>query len=242
MRRVLLLFALLAPAWAQAADMIRLVYQDQDPGAPPYVTRMLVTPQYLRIDSGQGGGDFILLDRTAHKIYSVSHATRQILLLAQSPVSAQAPKPWKVESRVTTMRPGTVRQQILLNGKLCATLVATAKLFPGAVAAQQEYMQVLAAAQWRTWQNTPAELRDPCDLALQVLDIPAQFSAGLLLEEHDADGRTRSIQEEGRVPLDAALFVLPKGYQTVELGRLLTGGGGHQGALRRMRGASSPVS
>ena len=225
MTRFLFLLALLVPAWANAADMIRLVYQDRDPGGPPYVTRMLVTPQFMRIDSGRDGDDFILLNRAAHKIYSVDHSARQILVIAQQRVAAQAPKPWRVQSRVATVRPGTVRQRISVNGKLCTTLVATAKLFPDAVAAQREYKDVLAAMQWRTWQNTPADLRDPCDLALQVMEIALQYSQGLPLEEDDANGRTRSIQEEGRVPLDAALFVLPNGYQAIDPAQLMAGKG-----------------
>lgn len=225
MTRLLFFLALLAPAWASAADMIRLVYQDRDPGGTPYVTRMLITPQFMRIDSGDDRGDFILLDRTAHKVFSVDHSARQILLIAQGRIDARAPKPWRVQSRVTAMRPGTVRQQIWVNGKLCTTLVATSQLFPGAVSAQREYKQVLAATQWRTWQNTPAAMRDPCDLALQVLEIPLQFSQGLLLDEHDADGRTRRIQEEGRVAYDPALFVLPKGYQTLDPAKLMAGRG-----------------
>ena len=225
MTRFVFLLALLVPAWANAADMIRLVYQDRDPGGPPYVTRMLITPEFMRIDSGHDRGDFILLDRAAHKVYSVDHSARQILVIAQQRVAARVPKPWRVQSRVATVRPGTVRQEISVNGKLCATLVATAKLFPDAVAAQREYKDVLAATQWRTWQNTPVDMRDPCDLALQVTEIPLQYSQGLPLEEDDADGRTRSIQEEGRVPLDAALFVLPKGYQAIGLAQLMAGKG-----------------
>ena len=225
MTRFLFLLALLVPAWANAADMIRLVYQDRDPGGTPYVTRMLITPQFVRIDGGHDQGDFILLDRAAHKVYSVDHSARQILVIAQQRVAAQAPKPWRVQSRVATVRPGTVRQQISVNGKLCATLVATAKLFPDAVAAQREYKEVLAAMQWRTWQNTPADLRDPCDLALQVMEIPLQYSQGLPLEADDANGRTRSIQEEGTVPLDSTLFVLPKGYQAIDPAQLMAGGG-----------------
>ncbi len=221
MTRFLFLLALLVPAWANAADMIRLVYQDRDPGGPPYTTRMLITPQYLRIDSGRDGGDFILLDRAAHKVYSVDRSSRQILVVAQHKVAARAPKHWRVRSRVAMVRPGTVRQEISVDGKLCATLVTAAKLFPDAVAAQREYKEVLAATQWRTWQNTPADLRDPCDLALQVLEIPLQFSQGLLLEQDDADGRARSIQEEGRVAYDPALFVLPKGYQTIDPEKLM---------------------
>lgn len=225
MTQFLLLLALLAPAWANAADMIRLAYQDRDPGGPPYVTRMLITPQFMRIDGGRDRGDFILLDRAAHKVYSVDRSARQILVIAQRRAAARAPKPWRVQSRVATMRPGTVRQQISVNGKLCATLVAAAKLFPDAAAAQREYQEVLAATQWNTWRNTPADMRDPCDLALQVLEIPLQYSQGLPLEEDDADGRTRSIQEEGRVPLDAALFVLPKGYQVIDPAQLMAGKG-----------------
>lgn len=217
------LLGLLACGAAQAADMIRLVYQDSDPGTAPYVTRMLITPQFMRIDHGRDGEDFILLDRAARRVYSVSRDTRQILLLKQARVAAVLPHPWRVESRVTPLRPGTQRQEIRVNGKLCATLVVTGKLFPAAVAAQREYLQVLAATQWRTWQNTPADMRDPCDLALQVTDIPVQFAHGLLLQEQDADGRLRSIQEEGRVPLDPKLFVLPRGYQTLDPAKLLAG-------------------
>lgn len=58
------------PVWA-AATMSELNYQDADPGTAAYRTRILVTPDYLRMDTGNDNGDFVLLKRSSGELLNV---------------------------------------------------------------------------------------------------------------------------------------------------------------------------
>ena len=75
----LLLFASAASASAQQASL--LVYRVWEEGIDPYISRILVTPDYLRLDEGEGSDGFTLFDRQQEIIYSVSLEERSVLVI-----------------------------------------------------------------------------------------------------------------------------------------------------------------
>src|SRR5512139_3544337 len=79
---------------ALAADMTVLRYVDQDPGGPPYASRILVTPDFMRMDSGEDEGDFTLLDRRQRRVINVSRDSGLAMVFAPGSLP---PKPagWK---------------------------------------------------------------------------------------------------------------------------------------------------
>jgi hypothetical protein len=209
--------ALLACTAVQAADMIDLRYQDSEDGAPVYATRILVTDRYLRMDDGSDDGDFILFDRKTGKVTNVLHDRKMLMAVLDRKIPKQPPHAYKVERKVTLVRAGTARVQVLADGKLCSETVAVAKLFPEAARAMAQYKAALAYTQWTTYRNTPAELRQDCDLVHHVWQADMAFSEGLPIEERDYAGRLRQYVGGERRMLDPALFKLPEGYESLEL-------------------------
>jgi hypothetical protein len=208
---------LLACAAANAAEMLDLRYQDSEADGASYPTRILVTERYLRMDEGRDDGDFVLFDRKTGKLVNVLHERKMLMAMHAGKLPKAAPHAYRVEKKVTPVREGTVRVQVLAGGKLCSETVAAAKLFPDAVRALSEYKAAMAYTQWTTYRNTPAELRQDCDLVHHVWETGHALSHGLPLEERDYAGRVRQYVGGEKRTLKPKLFKLPKGYEMLEL-------------------------
>ena len=200
--------ALLAAGAAQAADMTVLRYVDQDPGDPPYLTRVFVTPAFMRMDDGHDDGDFILLDRRAKKVINVMRGNGLAMVFS---AGALPPRPagWKPVLDVKPGVPGTRRFQLSVDGVVCSEGVAAARAVPDAARALAEFKAVQAATQYRAWKDSPRELRHDCDLANQVWESGATLKLGLPLDEREFTGRTRRFESEAKEPLRPELFRIP---------------------------------
>lgn len=217
-RNILLLLGLCTLGSAQsglAADMIVLRYLDQDPGAPPYTSRILITPQFLRLDDGRDESDFVLLKRKTGEVTNVLHGMKTAMRIRNKPLPASARPTWQVEERVEEIRPGTNRVTILANGKVCSQTVAAEKLLPEAAKALAEYKAALAWTQYQTYQNTEPDMRQDCDLVHHVWDTGLALGHGLPMEERDYAGRSRHLEKQGRERLRPGLFKLPTRYAVV---------------------------
>jgi hypothetical protein len=202
------------PAWA-GAGMSELNYRDADPGSAAYRTRILVTPGYLRMDTGDDNGDFALLDRASGELLNVIRSEQRAYRYETRKVDIDKPQPWQVTQTVKQLAATTRQFTWSVNGKVCGQVTAAATLLPDTAKALQQYWQALASSQVLTWQRTPVELRNECDLARYVLEIPRLFQYGLPLEDIASDGHSRRYESNRIVPLRADLFTVPKTYQTV---------------------------
>lgn len=195
-----------AATTAQAADMVELNYVDQDSGDAPYLTRILITPDFLRMDGGEAGGDFVLLDRKRQQVVNVMRASRTALVFRR----AELPRPfgWKASRRVTRTTEGN-RVRVSVKGVECSDTTTAKGLHPDAVRALTELKTVLAARQYATWKVTPSDLRYDCDLANQVWEFKTPLQYGLPVSERDFSGRTRRLKTHRIVPAEPELFKLP---------------------------------
>ena len=215
--RILAGLALFACVSAQAADMIELRYQDSEDGAPAYQTRILVTDRHLRMDDGHDDADFVLFDRKTGKVSNVMHERKMLMAMHGAKLPQNPSYSYRVERKVTPVRAGTVRVQVLADGKLCSETVAVEKLYPDVARALAEYRAALASTQWTTYRNTPAELRQDCDLVHHVWQTDMALSQGLPIEERDYAGRVRQYVSGETRKLQPELFVLPVNYESLEL-------------------------
>jgi hypothetical protein len=204
--KALLLLALVAGA-AHAADMVRLDYEDQEPGAAPYPTRILVTRDFLRMDDGDDGGDFVLLDRKRHAVVNVLRSAGVAMVFRRGRVP-QPPPRWKAVKAVTPVAGGS-RVRVRVGGVECSDVTTARGVFPDAVAALRELKTVLAERQYATWQATPPELQHDCDLANQVWEFAAALRYGLPVSERDFSGRTRHLRAHATLPQATSLFAVP---------------------------------
>lgn len=201
---------------AQAAGMLELRYQDQDPGSEPYLTRILISDRFVRLDGGEDSGDFVLFDRKSRRVVNVLHDQKILMRMHNRPLPRTRPQDYKLDEKTTPVKKGTLRVQVLADGKLCSETVSAKGLQPDAVRALSEYKSALAYTQLQTYLNTPADLRQACDLAHHVWDTGRALSYGLPIEERDYEGRLRQFSGSAMKRLNPALFKLPKGYVTMQ--------------------------
>lgn len=204
---------LLGAGATHAADMIALRYTDQDPGGPPYLTRILVMPNFMRMDAGEDDGDFVLLDRRQRRVINVTRDSRLAMVFTPGTLPA-TPAGWTPRLDVHKVARGS-RFRLTVSGVVCSEGVATRRT-PDAARAMAELKFVLAATQYRVWKDSPRELQHDCDLANLVWETGTTLKLGLPLQERDFTGRTRQLESETREPLRPELFRVPDGMTAVD--------------------------
>lgn len=209
-----LMVGLLGVGAAHAADMITVRYVDQDPGTAPYLTRILVTPDFMRMDGGEDAGDFVLMDRRQKTVINVTRDNKLALVFASGTLPAK-PDSWKPRLEVFKAARGTQRFSLKVNGVVCSEGVATLRAAPDAARAMAEFKAVLAATQYRVWKTSPPEMQHDCDLAIQVWESGTTLTLGLPLEEREFTGRARKFQSETKQPLQPSLFHVPEGMAVI---------------------------
>lgn len=211
-----------AVASAAGVEAIVLSYEVREPGIPPYLSRTLVTPDYLRMDDGVQGSGFVLFDRQQQTIYSVAHDEETVFVIPNRPVTLAPPEPIvrtvsevAVDAQAPTiggLRPA--HQRLLVNGEQCFEVVAVAGLVEDAVVALQSFRRVLAGEHALLLPSMPADLRDPCDLALHTFFPTWQLEFGLPIQSWGGDGGGEVLTDyAAATPVEAALFMLPAGYR-----------------------------
>jgi hypothetical protein len=220
-----LLFVLLVmtglPLQAAEIKATVLYYRISEPGIDPYLSRLLLTDKFLRIDEGNAGDNFILFDRTARAVYSVVHSDRSVLDIPYRAVERKAPKKLTQESRTirddkTPLVDGKqpLYHELHVNGALCYSVVSVEKLLPDAVKLIGEYRQVMAGEHAKNMANTPVELQQPCELALHIFNPLWPLEKGLPIQEWDTQGKAQALLNyKTDEAVDDALFVLPQGYR-----------------------------
>ena len=211
MKWLALLLGLL-PAWAGAAAMTEIVYEDSEPGEAPYASRILVHGDKLRLDDGLDTEDFTLFDRRAGKVYVVAKGSERITEIAAAKRPVALPKGWRV--KVAETAPQT--RQLSLNGRLCVE-VRSAPLLPDESRLLADLRRALAAGQAGAWRATPPELRDPCALVVDGARAGFEYENGLPLSIRHADGRGRSYRSHAQREARPELFELPANYKYFNL-------------------------
>ena len=209
-----LMLGLLGVSTTHAADMIALRYVDQDPAEPPYLTRILVTPDFMRMDGGEDDGDFVLLDRRQRQVINVMRDNKLAMVFTPGTLP---PKPagWKARLDARKAARGTQRFSLVVKGVVCSEGVAARRAAPDAARAMAELKAILAATQYRVWKDSPREMQHDCDLANQVWESGATLTLGLPLEEREFTGRTRQLESESKQPLQPELFRVPDGMAAI---------------------------
>lgn len=205
-------------AYADATSM--LVYRVWEQGLDPYISRILVTPDHVRLDEGSDDGPFTLFDRQQEIIYNVSPEDGTVLVISSyQPVPAmndglilaEEVTPDTAAPKVAGQQPNNVR--LLANGEVCAELATVDGVMEDAVEALAELKLVLARVQAQTLSAMPLSMRTPCDLASNVYAADRTLRFGLPLQERSAGRRQSLVDFAPAVEVDAAIFKLPSDYR-----------------------------
>jgi len=223
---ILLTALTIAACTDKPSPTIFLSFTESSPDGE-YPVRMLVSEKFLRIEDGDTQDGFIVFDRAARTIYSVSHTGKSTLVLHTRPVTLSAPKQFehKVERENETLPPvdgkTVTHYRLLTNRERCFDVYAAEGLLPEAVTALREYHETLAGEQAVMQANTPAGMQSACDLADQVL-LPTRYLAqGFPVRQVNRAGVTRQLVSYKRdVPVEKGIFDLPKDYKQITPGEL----------------------
>ncbi|MCW5585870.1 MAG: hypothetical protein KIS75_07025, partial [Chromatiales bacterium] len=91
MQKILMVVLMVATSAAVAAPSSLLVYRVWEQGAEPYVSRVLVTADHVRLDEGSDTAGYTLFDRRQESIYNVSVDDRSILVMDSAEPLPAAP-------------------------------------------------------------------------------------------------------------------------------------------------------
>ena len=221
-RIVSLLIAVLGLNQAVAGTATMLMFQKQEPGLPAYPSRAIVTDRYLRLDDGVAQGDFVLFDRRARTIYSVTRDDETVFVIP--PRSVDIPPPVKLDMQSTRVDDGdevpTIagrtpqHYRLSVAGKTCYDVVAVSGLMDGVVSAMGEFRQVLAGEHAKTLPFIPADMQEPCDLAINTFAPNWLLKYGLPVQEWDKQGNRRALLNfDPAFEVQDGLFKLPEGFR-----------------------------
>jgi len=195
-------------------EMIALRYVDQDPGDPAYLTRIFVTPDFMRMDGGENDGDFVLLNRRQRKVINVMRGNKLAMVFTAGTLPPQ-PAGWEPRLDAHQAARGTRAYRLTVKGVVCREGVAAPDAAPDAARAMAELKSILAATQYRVWKDSPRAMQHDCDLANQVWETGATLELGLPLEEREFTGRTRQLESVSKQPVQPELFRVPDGMAAI---------------------------
>lgn len=229
MKRALLLLSILAAVPActdKPSSTIFLSFTESSEGVE-YPVRMLVNEKFLRIEDGESPDGYIVFDRAARTIYSVSHAAKNTLVLHAKPVTLARPEKFentvKQEQETLPSVDGrtVTHYRLFSNGERCFDVYAADGLLPEAVQALREYHETLAGEQAAVQNKIPSELQSACDLADQIF-LPARYLGyGFPVRQVNYPGVIRQLVSYKRdVPVQPGIFDVPKEYKQISPGAL----------------------
>lgn len=225
MKRFMLLWLLvLTAACSKGNGNLMIQFAETEKDIQPYMTRTIITPEYMRFDYNKDDDDFILFDRKSRIIYSVVNSDKSIVVI--NPQEVKVKSPIKLDFSIEKGKLGKDVPEVegktpeyyryLVNGQVCYETISVKGLFPDASKAFREYLKTLAGEHARILPRTPADVQDPCDLAANIYNYGSLYDKGFPINEwHGAYSnhyKRQMINFVRDYKPDPKLFELPKDY------------------------------
>ncbi len=223
MRMPLLVLVCLLQSGSSMAETLhaqRLQYEVTEAGQTPYLSRMLVTARMMRIDQGSETADFILFDRGKRVIYSVDSEERSILVIQPKPVDQPDARLPDIQILAKDVGEAPLvagrkvqRWALQVDGRPCQEAMVLPEVMRMSVAAQGEYLGLLAEQHKISLSGIPLAYRDACADAIQVYQPNALLEKGLPLRLWDVNGNQQALTDYAESEsVDAGLFTLPEAF------------------------------
>jgi len=205
----------------QNSDMsIMMEYQDSEPGIDPYVTRILVNNQFVRMDDGVDNSDYTLYDRANKKVYTVSHENEKTLELTIVSTKAKVDRKLKMDAaRVEDDKIPSVNgkkprhYRLSVNGANCTDLIAVKGMLPEAMNALAEFRRTMVNVHLTNLVKTPPEFQDECFLAHDIVAPSRTLQFGFPVFAQHANGQKRVLMNFNKAfKVSPTVYELPKDY------------------------------
>jgi len=204
-----------------SSQYLHVVFGEHETGTELYQTRVIVTPEFMRFDDGQGATDFVLFDRQKKVIYSITPETKQIMMIEDTATTIP-PEPGL---KLSNVKIDDMEDAPTLNGKkpghykfkageeTCFETLSIAGFLPAYVEALQEFNRILAKDSMATLVSMPADLHNNCDLAKNTFAPSRHLQRGFPVRFWDANGFSSTLLNfEEDYAADKLLFELPADY------------------------------
>ncbi len=218
---VLTLFLVGIPFFAQAQQAALLVYKVQEPGVENYISRILVTPEKLRMDEGSDNGGYTLYDRKTGMIFNVDPEEETVIVFEPPVRQPQPPADMKlsVQRKAEPQAPHVEGKaptsiKLMVNGKSCRELLVIDHSMEDAVAALRELYKALARIQYPTAHMPGTEMSD-CELSEYVYAPERAWTQGLPLWDIMAGKRRLLVDFRKDFSVDRGVFQVPESYERV---------------------------
>ena len=220
--KYLIVSALVLAGCQQASQTQYILYMEQEEGVDPYQTRVFVSKDFIRFDDGEGSVDYVLMDRSNKKIFSVNHDNKTVMVLEEKHVPVTPPFELKYDVKkladmseapdINGKQPA--HYQLLTNDQVCVDVVTVDGLMPEAVQAFKDFQMVLASDSATTINNLPADMQDPCVMAMTTFAPTRHLDYGLPVQEWKP-GYSRSMMDyKLSYQVEADTFSVPQDYFT----------------------------
>jgi hypothetical protein len=199
-----------------------LIFSEREAGSESFTTRIFINSKYMRMSDSLSPADFVLFDRAERTIYNVTRDEKSILVIRNKPHDVKPPIEinYVEESQPSNAIPKingrkATHYQYLANGKRCYDSVALGEDFmPDVLAALREFRQVLANEHASSVNNTPREMMDACEMAVNVFYATKHMDHGLPIREWNTRGYQRFMKDyRENVSAPDSSFELPKDFQ-----------------------------
>ncbi|MGD8783161.1 MAG: hypothetical protein PVG75_01930 [Thioalkalispiraceae bacterium] len=222
----LLLVSIITIAGCQQQPQNQMIlFLENEEGAEPYQTRILITPKYIRFDEGEQSRNFLLIDRKQRIAYSVDHNIETIMRVENKDTSITPPMELiysvkevddlKDAPTINDIKP--VHRQLLTNDQICLDVVSVQGLMPEAVEALKDYHLLLASDSAATFNIMPADMHEPCAISMSTFAPTRHLEYGFPIQEWKP-GYTRILQNyDENYQVDPELLKLPEEYFTYSI-------------------------
>ena len=212
-----------AAVFAQSAPtqpVTQVIFEESELGFSPYLTRMLLSRRYLRIDEGQDDGDFVLFDRVLGNIHNINHEERSEVIIQRRPQvnTPQSVPGFRVETMPLIDAPRingitAVQHRFYAGSELCRQSVNFDGFLDQFVEALMRYKQLLIQQSLRTLGEMPDSVKTPCYLANHIWHASDYLQAGFAVLVADHDEKRRAMVEFRQVEVPSSLLRLPANYR-----------------------------
>lgn len=230
---LMILGAVLLTACDKTADEgsqnLMLMFGDQEPEVDPYQTRLIITPDFMRFDDGEGATDFLLFDRSKKAIYSVVQSNKSVTVITSDPREVKSPIELKLSNKtIDDMKDAPSMEgvkpvhHVYLSGEqVCFEVLSVPGFLPAYNRAMMEFNSVLANDAKLTLNSMPADMHNGCSLAKSVFAPNRHLQKGFPIQLWGPDGTQSVLLDFKRdYEADKTLFEIPASYSQLNIQEL----------------------
>lgn len=194
-----------------------LKYHKYPHGRRSYLSRLIVTKIFLRIDDGNNNGNYILFDRHNRTIYSVDRGDHTVLVIPPQTIHVKPPMVLKLSERKkkaddapTIDGHHAVHYIFYANGKRCSDEMVVPRIFDRVTKALMQFKVTLAGQQAADMNKTPVSMQSACSLADLIFAPTRMLLHGLPIIKWSPNGDSKTLVDYRRqVSVSPKLFSLP---------------------------------